>query len=361
MSNNKISNNGYQLVSKYRSAIMGIAALWIYIFHAWIILSPEPQAGSFSLLNFLERYIKEIGFAGVDVFFLLSGIGLTFAIKKESLPKFYYRRIRRVALPALTIGIVRGIVQNWGFAETLRIVSGYNFFMKSIYDFMWFVPAIIILYIFFPLYWHFFEKAANKILFTTGAVLIWLVITLLVRNILREDMFGFTARIPVFLIGILFGYLTQKHKDAAFTAQTYALLAIILANGLYLAYLANFKQYDLLVPAGNSFLPTLFIAVGLTFLAAKSMEITERRLPRFGKGIVTVLGFFGSISLELYCIQWWFAPMSTLFLEDGFPGYLVNIALFVLTTATAWVLGILCKFFWELVEQPFKHRKKKTK
>lgn len=357
MNEKKINNNGYQLVSKYRGAIMGIAALWIYVFHAWIILSPEQQAGSFNLISFLERYIKEIGFAGVDIFFMVSGIGLTFAIKKESLPVFYYRRIRRVALPALTVGIIRGIVQNWGFAETLRIVSGYNFFMKSIYDFVWFVPSIIILYIFFPLYWKFFDKSGNKGLFTTGAILIWLTVTLLVRNTLREDFFGFTARIPIFLIGILLGYLTQKHKTAVFKAGTYVMLIIVFVNGLYLAYLTNFKQYKLIVPADNSFLPTAFIAIGLAFLTAKILEITERRLPRVGKGLVAVLAFFGSISLELYCIQWWFAPMNTLFLEDGWPPYLINILLFLLITALSWVMSILFKYFWELVEQPFKHRK----
>ena len=354
MEQNSISKNGFQLVSKYRSAIMGLAALWILVFHAWVILSPDPKDGSFSLINFLEHYIKDIGFCGVDIFLFLSGIGLTFAIRKESLPVFYYRRVRRVMLPFLTVGIVRGIVQNWGLPLMIANLTGYNFFMNNTYAFLWFVPAIVTLYLFFPLYYKLFEKAGNKILFTAGAVMVWLLIVLLARDQIRIDMFAFINRIPVFLTGILFGYLTQKHKDAVFTAQTYITLIIMLITGFYLEYLTNYLEYELIVPKGKSFLPTCLIAVSFTFLSAKVLEIFERRFAAFGKGVVKVIGFFGIISLELYCVQSWFADIVPLLVEDGWSKYLINPVMLLLTAATAWVGYMLFKGFWELVELLFK-------
>lgn len=359
MAENDISKKGFQLVSRYRSAIMGIAALFILFFHAWVLLTNEPADGSFSLIHFIEMYVKITGFGGVDVFFLLSGIGLTFAIQKESLSKFYYRRVRRIALPALTIGIVRGIVQGWGAAETFRRVSGYNFFAESIYTFLWFVHAIIILYILFPLYYKLFSKAENKIVFTGAVILIWLVIAIAVRGVMREDIFGFFNRIPVFLIGILFGHLTQKHKDAVFTLQTYIMLVIMFLTGLYLVYLTNFEDFPLIVTSGNCFLPTLLVAVSSTFLIAKIMDILERRVSVLGKGLNKVLGFFGMISLELYCVQWWFADMASLFVEAGWNKMLVNLFIFFITVASSWVLSVLFKYFWEAVEMPFKKSKKK--
>ena len=84
------SRNGFLLVSKYRNAIMGIAALWVLFFHAWIPVMPASTAGHFNLFGFIERYLKAIGYCGVDIFLLVSGLGLTFAIKKGSLLRFYY-------------------------------------------------------------------------------------------------------------------------------------------------------------------------------------------------------------------------------------------------------------------------------
>ena len=358
MEENISSKNGFQLISKYRGAIMGIAALWIYFFHTWTLMSAPPQEGSFSLIYFLELYTKRIGFAGVDIFFFLSGIGLTFAIKKGSTLTFYYKRLRRIVLPTLAIGIILGITQNQGLAETIRNISGYNFFTKDIYSFLWFIHAIIIFYILFPLYWKLFERAENKILFTSSVILIWLLVTLLVRNTLRFDFFGFTNRIPVFLVGILFGYLTQKYKDTIFNLNAYVTLAIVLAAGLYLAFLANFKKHELIVPCGNCFLPNLLIASSMPFLIAKLLEIVERHIPRLGKVVVAILSFFGSISLELYCVQEWFMDWEYIFKILGWPAYLLNILMFLCTTTIAWVMSVLFKTFWELVELPFKRKSK---
>ena len=61
--------NAFLLISKYRGAIMGFAALWIFFFHEWITLAPSD-----SVLAFPEAFLKRIGFCGVDIFLLLSAI-----------------------------------------------------------------------------------------------------------------------------------------------------------------------------------------------------------------------------------------------------------------------------------------------
>ena len=198
-----IKNNGFKPLSEYRNALMGIAALSIYFFHAWIPITLEPQESSVICLSFLERFLKENGFLGVDIFFFLSGIGLTFAVEKVSLPRFYYRRIRRIILPFVTVGIIRGIVQNWGWSLIIRNITGFNFFTKDVNAFLWFVPAILTFYLFFPAYYKLFTKVQNKILFTAGVIMIWLLVSTIIKDTARGDLFGFTNRIPVFVIGIL--------------------------------------------------------------------------------------------------------------------------------------------------------------
>ena len=90
----KISS-GFDLISKYRSAIMGFAALWILFFHVCgtVITAEHPIAA------WIEARIKRFGYGGVDIFFLLSGMGLTYAISKSKLYVFYYRRFKRIILP----------------------------------------------------------------------------------------------------------------------------------------------------------------------------------------------------------------------------------------------------------------------
>ena len=131
------------------------------------------------------------------------------------------------------------------------------------------------------------------------------------------------------------------------------MLTSSLISGLVLWYLVVIKEFNYLVPYGHCFIPTMLIAIGLTFLTAKLLDVIDRRLPRFGKVLSAILVFMGSVSLELYCVQWWFADMVPLLVEAGWPKYLVNISVFLMTTATAWVMSVLFKFFWELVEKPF--------
>lgn len=355
------SRNGFLLVSKYRNAIMGIAALWILAFHAWVPITPVPSSENFNIFGFLERYLKIIGYCGVDIFLLLSGFGLTFAIKKGSLLRFYYRRLRRIILPFMVVSAFLWRVFGWSTLEFIKHISGYNFYFEKADGIMWFVPSIVTLYLLFPLYYKLFCKAANKIVFTAVATFVWFIISLLLQNIMRTDLYGFTNRIPVFLIGILFGYITLNRKDIVFKAWTYILLVIILAIGLYLSYLTTLQNVYLILPVGNCFLPNLLIAISLPFLIAKILDLAERHLSLFGKMLTAVIGFFGTFTLESYCVQEWFVRIIPDLLNDGISIHLINLGMFFVINATAWAASVLFRYFWELIELPFKKKKTKAK
>jgi len=106
----------------------------------------------------LQTHFKKIGFVGVDIFFLLSGIGLTYSIKKSTIRRFYYKRFRRIIFPFLAVGILRAVVENWGVRKFIGNITGFNFWTVSIYSFLWFIPAIVMFYLIFPLYNHFLKK-----------------------------------------------------------------------------------------------------------------------------------------------------------------------------------------------------------
>lgn len=56
----------YQVLSKYRTELMGLAIFWVMLFHAH-----DLDLG----INLLND-IRGIGFGGVDIFILLSAMGL---------------------------------------------------------------------------------------------------------------------------------------------------------------------------------------------------------------------------------------------------------------------------------------------
>ena len=340
--------NAFLLLSKYRKALMGIATLWIFIFHAWIPLFSDDK---FSYIAYAEQYIKMIGFCGVDIFLLLSGIGLTFAIKKEKLFVFYYRRIRRIILPFLLMAFVRCYIEGWTIMEFLKNISGWNFYARSIYSFIWFVPAIVTLYLFFPLYYTIFKKMNNKYMFTTGIIMLWLFVSILLRNVIREDLFGFLNRIPVFVIGVLFGWIIQNQEGIVFKTQEWVHIGISLALGFYLAFLTNFCEYELVVPVSSCGIPNCLIACSLPFCIAKCLAYLESHI-KDGKIVTKILEFYGGFSLELYCISDCFLLIAiNILYKLNFSKMAINTTVFCVFTMVAYLFSVIFNLFWKLIEK----------
>lgn len=357
-----ISKNGFLLISKYRAVIMGLAAIWIHVYHSWIHTIINPATGFGTVMSNVEDYIVLIGNCGVDIFLLMSGMGLTYAIKKEALPKFYFRRIRRVYLPFLVAAVVSAILEKWSFTTFLSNISGYSFYAVDINKYCWFVPAVITLYLFFPLYYKIFGKVKKKLVCTAVALLVWLLLNLMLGSVMRMDLFGFFNRIPVFLIGIFFGHMAQNRKDMVFKAWHYILLIFVLAASLFLLYLYKMKDFSILLVQEKLVIPNGLFAVSFPFLVAKLLDLIECRLPKAGRIIAKVLGFWGMISLEIYLIYTcflvtFFSPIVLTIRSFGTPPFVINLAVFAITTLLAWVLYMACTYFWKLVELPFKRGK----
>lgn len=342
---NAKTKNGFEILTKYRGAIMGIAALWILFFHEW---QPVMTAGT--KIAEYESYIKRIGFCGVDIFLFLSGIGLVFAIGKGSILSFYYRRLKRVYLPFLIVALIRFFIESWQPAILRDYVLCVSFYKVSMYSFLWFVPAILTLYLFFPLYYKLFEKSADKFLFTASAFLIWFMLTMLFRDKMRNDLFGFTNRIPVFLFGIYAGHLTKTRKEP-FNRSTWIMLVVTLVTGLYSAYLANFIGIGFIVPVSNCCFPNLLIAVSFPFVVSKGFDLLCS-IPKIGivsKAIVKVFAFFGLFSLELYCVQEWLSGILLGNIADRTPMF-KNVMIFLVSSAAGFVLYLIVKYFWIDIE-----------
>ena len=221
------------------------------------------------------------------------------------------------------------------------------------YSFLWFVTAIVTLYLFFPLYYRFFKGASSKVLFTAVVLLFWLICSIYHRNTPRVDLFGFTNRIPVFLVGILFGWITKTKKELRFDGIAWCFVWITLILGVYLAYLSNYEGMFILVQVSNCCVPNLLISVSLTLLLAKLFAVLSetRLLSCVGKPITGVFRFFGLFTLELYCFQEWFTRLVRQWLGRDCGRALQNLIVFVAVAVVAFGVYLLQIPLWRLVDR----------
>lgn len=260
-------NNLSVLMKKYRTVTMGFAALWIYMFHEYI-----PMLVNFGRLGRVESFVKGIGCDGVEIFFFLSGLGLNYAMEhSSSLKDFYVRRFKRLVIPFLLVGILRCITNQWTLTEFIGNITTVNFFVKNIYSLLWFVPGIMALYLLFPLYYHFFRRSGNQTMFTANSILVWLIISVVFQANIRSDLFGFTNRIPVFLLGVWLGFITISKKDYVLKRADILHILLLGITGVYLQYKTNMcgVYYSYSATYG---MPSTLIAVAIVMLLPLLLE-----------------------------------------------------------------------------------------
>lgn len=97
----------YKLISTYRTQLMGLAILWVVLYHSTMNASSVPAVGT------LQAY----GYGGVDVFLLVSGLGLYYAYRGNvSTATFYKRRLQRI-LPTYLPVVLLFCLLYWGIGE----------------------------------------------------------------------------------------------------------------------------------------------------------------------------------------------------------------------------------------------------
>ena len=351
MEPNKRQRSVLSLLSQYRGIVMGFAALTIVYFHEWQFLF----AGHDRLLRLEEVFHRSIIF-GPDLFFLMSGVGLTFAMRKYGLWQFWGKRLRRIALPTLLAALCMAVTWHWSLGDYIRNVTGWNFYMHNMYSFLWFIPAILSLYVVFPLYWRFFSRAKNQLVFTLAALAVWAAISYSCTGLIRSDLYGFVNRVPIFLTGVQLGWMTQQERlpreqrQGTFDLQKYpalfwGVLVVCFVAGCVLSYLTNQKGLSLGVPDSNCRIPDYLITISLTFFLVKLCEWLDETA--VGKWVVKFFAFYGIMSLEFYAIQEWLGGLLLPHLQPHLPNWAIDLVLLAIITAAGYALWAVNHYFWK--------------
>lgn len=289
-SNSRKGGMNLGALSDYRNAVYGAAAIWITLFHGVILGKVEFPPS----LRLIEGGL-EIGNIGVDIFVLLSGVGLYFsAVKKPRLGEFYYKRGVRILLPYLILAVpyifyyAVIVLGRWGLfaltAATLNTWLGIN----DVID-LWYVPAILFFYLIHPLIHKvIFRREQGAALRTAALAALSIALTMALFRYF-EDIYRMydkiLPRLTVFIIGCYLGKLVKEKRRVPVGVLIIAAAVVIGAYPLY--------ARTLLAGAWRRYYGSL-TGIALTLILSQAFVLLEKiKLDR-------ICGFFGKFSLEIY-------------------------------------------------------------
>ena len=227
-------------LSKYRQEIYGISAIGIILLHINKYVSLLPMT---SLSGKIISIIFENGNVGVDIFLILSAIGLSRSIKFNSITTFYMHRYQRVYLPYFLIAIIYFswydiFVAEDGIINFLLNITAINYWIIGDRFPLWFISFILFIYIVFPLLYRYSEKnkkiiAILIILFVGIEVILWKTSSPMYLN--YEIVL---SRIPIFLLGL-------SLSKQEFSINEKYIIFLILGGGIsfILTYIIRLPQY----------------------------------------------------------------------------------------------------------------------
>ena len=329
------------LISKYRTPLMGIAMLLVFFSHL-----PIPINNS--VLNFF----KWNGHFGVDIFVILSGMGLFFSFRKESnLSLFYTKRLLRIVPFYLFINLAYlltpGFVPHYSLFGILATVTTIGYWFDYGYC-DWFIPHLLLMYLLFPLLYNVMKRIDNRLtLFLIIAV--WGVISLL--PILDSLFYRAAFRWVIFTLGILLGKILFEDPCGSLNIKVsayFSILSVGVGSILLIHFFVRFSDMSIgtseqyLFQKGYIYMPYLLIVVGFSLLCGMLLE--HYRDKKIGAILMGGGNLVGSMSLELYLVHIWFIPYAIYIFQQSTPSSLTLalLALFILSSfPVAYLLHLL--------------------
>jgi len=202
-----------------------VSAVWILIFHLWIQLSGTG----------LENYIVRTGYIGVDVFFFLSAY--TLADREIVYKDFMKDRFLRVYLKLVLFAMFMVAYKGFSLLRLAKIITGIDLISRGNGAFLWFLPAIMIFYLLYPVFIKWDNRYKGLIV-----VALWLCLSLLSEQVFGyKAIFIFTNRIPV----ILAGYYLKKHPINKWLMLSGLLSGSLLVYFFGYSYRLNWPVYSI--------------------------------------------------------------------------------------------------------------------
>ncbi len=279
-------------ISECRDVFFGLSAIFLAVFHSRLMTIGRPE------LAFLDRFIKlvqDYGNLGVDIFLILSGIGLYYSFSKNSnIREFYKRRAVRVLPPLFIVtAIYYSITMKSGtVVDYIKNVTTLSFFTDGDWAF-WYFSIIIILYALYP----FIHKLIDRYRIFGLALLVVLSIGFYCYVFLKHRAWFDNweigiLRTPMFFFGCWLGKLVKEGKKLPTPL-------VVGVSGALIAGVCVFNHYFAALIEEHYFIERVVfwpLAIGMVFLCSAILPLIP--IPRIKK----ILSFFGFYSFEIYLL-----------------------------------------------------------
>lgn len=292
-----------QKISKYRTEMLGIAAIGVLLIHSLDYGVPY---------NAVFKFIAHLGVYGVDVFLLLSGIGLVVSAEKNNISQFYRNRFHRVAIPYLLMAIPfffwKMIYSNTSFITFLLDISTLNYWIRG--NGAWYVAMLIPLYLIFP---HIYKVTKRCGVFQNY---VWIITAVLLSySMIVWDNIGgvpnvrfVMVRLPAFLIGCYMGRMLLENR----TIQKWHILIAVLL------FVVTYKTNSILLWSANSWAALVAVILLPTVLKKCAICISKS------------LKLIGTYSLEMYLSNIFLINIFTIHIHKIISNQIIEYILIVL-------------------------------
>ena len=294
---------------------MCVSALLILAYHFWIPITSPGQ-----IAHEIELFIRYVSFIGVDMFFFVSGFSVMSGDIKYG--DFLKNRFKNIYFKFVVFALIAAIYKKWKITKFIKAILGIELFERGGGAFLWFVPAIMILYVFIPLY----KKAESRYPLISLSLLsaIWLAFTIGVSYFSDyREIFIFTNRIPVFVLGYYFSKYEVIDKLKRKKSFYVTLSLVLVGVGNVISYKVFYDHVNIVYVKDVFYLTAIPLIVGVILLLepVKSNVFTEK---------------ISRITLDLYGIQMVFGYKIATMLSKAIPnGLLCNFSIFSAITIVA--------------------------
>lgn len=294
---------------------MALAMLWIAVFHAtmWFPLKA---------INFI---VKTAGYGGLDIFLFLSGFGLYYSYKKNSdYISFITKRVIRILPSFIPAIVIACVYYGYSIADTILEIFMLRFWIFG--DLLlWFVPAIMVLYLLFPGYLKLFAKKPAAV------TMIFVILSVLFSFLFWEhSLIIFFTRIPIFLIGIYFGYLGFSDEEINIWGIS-IMIGLCLLGFCMLFFFFHTYGSDMW-SHGLYWYPFILIVPGIIVLSC----LILKHIPVLNKPLY----YLGTVSFEFYLFHELFIKLLISF-EKSLPnnsyGIPYNLIIIILTLTFSFI------------------------
>ena len=324
----------YKDISKSRSCIMGFAMIMIIIFHTDI------------QYHHLLDIIKNYGDFGVNLFFAISGFSMCYAWKKEAdTKKFLKNRFLRIGITYFPISIVwcflTYLMHESTFVEMICKILTIQFWLDGNL-LQWFVSAILVFYLFTPIWMIGYDNNKKiNIIISLAISIVCLFLPIFVSGLFKYSLFF--QRVPSYILGLFLGKITIEEKEYTVFSKLSFFSTLFIA--VVLLIIIDFSPFNFKYKYIIYMFLTYPVLMMLSFIFSKLKE---------SNWLVKFFIFMGGITLEIYLLHEKILKIANI-IKGKLPiifdqrNIIINILVIAITICIAFLYHKIDDYFYKKI------------